>query len=310
MWIYRISPCPNFHYLQRRLTLQLLTNNHHAEIDLRRKFTYQYLKGDGTFMLRLVESNVSDYVCRRIIVELYKVFYGSLKTGTIDREPLFHHVFDENFNDDIDKDDTHNQNDTDEVNDDISTNQNIADEIPPVPNPRQGKIFVEQDASQKLPSDLTDIGQDETPKTDTIPMPTDATSSQTRSRTSLIPLLKEAHRASQLQIDFSDITAPRYKNVHFYQESSTRPSSQLTCSSMPPLHRLPSSPTIKGPLPYATTYLTTIKRNEHELPYIDDSISSGSIYGRLASTNVCQQTEKPKIILASTNPFYQRSHDV
>jgi hypothetical protein len=67
---------------------------------------------------------------------------------------------------------------------------------------------------------------------------------------------------------------------------------------------------LKGPSPYATTYLTTKKRNEHELPYIDDSISSGSTSGRLTSTTVVQQSEKPTTTLASTNIFFRRSHDV
>ncbi|CAF5209984.1 unnamed protein product, partial [Rotaria magnacalcarata] len=60
-WIYRMSPYNNFNYLQRRLNLHILTDSQNTEVDLRRKFVYQYLKGDGTFMLRLVASNVSDY---------------------------------------------------------------------------------------------------------------------------------------------------------------------------------------------------------------------------------------------------------
>ncbi|CAF4775837.1 unnamed protein product, partial [Rotaria magnacalcarata] len=66
-------------------------------------FVYQYLKGDGTFMLRLVASNVSDYVCRKIIVELYKVFHKSLNSNTIGRKPLFKPIL--NYKRDDDDDD-------------------------------------------------------------------------------------------------------------------------------------------------------------------------------------------------------------
>ncbi|CAF2701940.1 unnamed protein product [Rotaria sp. Silwood2] len=304
IWLYRMSPYHNFHYLQRRLNLQFINDEHSNEIDLKRKFIYQYLQGDGTFMLRLVASNVSDYVCRKIVVELYKVFYRSLKSRTIGREPLFKPILnDKPDNDNENNDENNKQNDNDVVDDDGSTDQTIAADFPPIPNPRQGKIFVERETLPKLPSDLTDTEQNESQQTESSSTPTNVTSSQTRLRSSLIPLLKDTRHTSDIQVEPSDTTTSHYKNVEFNLEPTTILSSTISSPAMPSLHRLP-------PSPYATTYLTTKKRNEHELPYIDDSTSSGSTSGRLTSTTVVRQTEKPTTTLASTSIFFRRSHDV
>jgi hypothetical protein len=305
MWIYRISPYHNFHYLERRLAIHILTDDENDESTLRKKFVYRYLQGDGTFMLHLVASNVSDFVCRRIISELYKVFYESLKTHTIGREPLFQSIVENNGQDEI------NKQDDDKNDDDGSTDQTIAADTPPIPNPRQGKIFVERDILPKLPSDLTDIEQNEPQQTDSSFKPTSVTSEQIRFRSSLTPLLKDIRRTSEIQTDSSDISTPRYKNVEFHMEPEITLSSIRPSPSMPPAHLLPPPPppALKGPSPYATTYLTK-KRNEHELPYIDDSLSSGSASVRLTGTTVVQKPEKPPPPLASTNIFFRRSHDV
>ena len=295
-----MSPYHGFRYLERRLVLHFLTNENDSENELRRKFVYHYLKGDGTFMLRLVANNVSDYVCRKIISELYQVFHQSLKTRTIGREPLFKPIIHEKFQDDNEEDDNNKQN----FDDDGSTDQTIAPDIPPLPNPRHGKIFVERDITPKLTSDITDVGQNESPQVDSNSLSTSTTSGQTRVRSSLIPLLKDIRRTTEIQMDSTDTATPRYKNVEFLLESDT------TILSTAPLHLPPPPPATKGPSPYATTYLTTKKRNEHELPYIDDSISSGSLSGRLISTTVAPQTEKPTTTLSSTNIFFRRSHDV
>jgi hypothetical protein len=243
-------------------------------------------------MLRLVASNVSDYVCRKIISELYEIFYQSLQRKIIGRESLFKPIPHDN------------EQDQDDNDDDGSTDQTITADIPPIPNPRQGKILVERDIFPRLPSEITDIEQNEPQQTDS-----SATTGQTRLRSSVIPLLKDIRRASEIQIDSSGPPTPRYKNVEFDLEQQE---TILSSPSMVPLHLPPPPPppALKGPSPYATTYLTTKKRNEHELPYIDDSISSGSTSGRLTSTTVVQQSEKPTTTLASTNIFFRRSHDV
>jgi hypothetical protein len=296
-----MSPYRNFHYLERRLVLHFLTNEDNDENELRRKFVYQYLKGDGTFMLRLVANNVSDYVCRKIIIELYHVFYQSLKTNTIGREPLFKSISERKSDD---NDNEQNESIKQNFDDDGSTDQTIAADIPPVPNPRHGKVFFEQDGFPKLTSDITDIGQNESQQADSSSISTSINSGKIRVRSCLIPLLKDIHRASEIQIESSDTASPHYKNVEFLLEPDT------TILSTAPIYPPPlPPPTTKGPSPYATTYLTK-KRPDHELPYIDDSISTGSLSGRLISTTVVPQSEKPKTTLASTNIFFRRSHDV
>jgi hypothetical protein len=256
-------------------------------------------------MIHLIISNVSDYVCRRIISELYKVFCQSLKTKTIGREPLFQPILVDNEQDDDKKEDDKENIDDD---DDGSTDQTIAADIPPIPNPRQGRIFVEL---PKLPSEMTDIEENEPTQIDSSSRPTTDASGQIRFRSSFIPLLKDIRRTSEMQVDSPESTTPRYKNVEFYVEPNITLSSPLSSPSVPPPHLTPPPPppALKGPSPYATTYLTSKKRTEQELPYIDDSISSGSTSGRLASTTVVQQSEKPTK-LGSTSIFFRRSHDV
>lgn len=308
-----MSPYNNFSYLQRRLNLHILTETHTTEVDLRRKFVYQYLKGDGTFMLRLVANNVSDYVCRKIIVELYKLFHKSLKFSIIGREPLFQPILSGKHDDDNEKDEDNKQSHSDIVDDDDNreiTERITAADIPPLPNPRHGKIFFERESVPTVTSDSPNSEKTESQQADSISMTVNVINVQPRSRTTLIPLLKDTHRTSETEVGSSDITNPIYKNVDFNLEPNTTISSVLSSSSLPPLQRLPQSPTTKGPSPYATTYLTTKKRSEHELPYIDDSISSGSTSGRLTNSSVVQQTEKPTKKLASTNLFFRRSHDV
>jgi hypothetical protein len=129
----------------------------------------------------------------------------------------------------------------------------------------------------------------------------------------MIPLLKDIHHTPEIQIDSSDATTPIYKNSEFFLESdpillSTKPSPSIP-SHPPPLPPLPPS-SMKGPSPYATTYLTTKNGNEHELPYIDDSISSGSTSVRLTNPSVVRESEKPRTKLASATLFFRRSHDV
>ncbi len=262
-------------------------------------------------MIHLIISNVSDYVCRRIITELYQVFCQSLKAHTIGREPLFQPIIVDDEQQDDDDDDK-KQDDHENIDDDGSTDQTITADIPPIPNPRQGRIFIERDSFPKLPPEMTDIEQIEPIQIDSSSRSMSVASGQTRLRSSLIPLLKDVRRASEMQIDSSESTTPHYKNVEFHIEPDTTLSSPLPSPSVPPPHLPPPPPPpppLKGPSPYATTYLTSRKRSEQELPYIDDSISSGSTSARLTNTTVVQKSEKPTT-LASTSIFFRRSHDV
>ncbi|CAF3749702.1 unnamed protein product [Rotaria socialis] len=316
-WIYRMSPYNNFNYLQRRLNLHILTGSQNTEVDLRRKFVYQYLKGDGTFMLRLVANNVSDYVCRKIIVELYKVFHKSLNSNTIGSEPLFKPILnykrdnDDDYDHDLEQDEDNKQHDIDIIDeDDKNIDETMAADIPPLPNPRQGKIFVERESLPNSPSDLVGSEKNELQQTDSISTLTNTTISHTCLRSSLVPLSKNISRMFEAQVGSSETASPAYKNVEFDLEPNTIISSTLSSPSVLTIQHLPTSPTMKGPSPYATTYLTTKKRNDHELPYIDDSISSSSTSGRLTSPTGVRQTEKSTTKLASTSLFFRRSHDV
>ena len=306
-----MSPYNNFHYLERRLTLHFLSNEPDEGKDLRRKFVYQYLQGDGTFMLRLITSNVSDYVCRKIVLELYTVFHRSLKKHTIGREPLFKSIsIDRSDEDMVGEEKTkHTDHDND---DDGSTGQTVATDIPPVPNPRQTKTTTGQDISMKLSTDQPENEPNEAQQTDSTSTPISSPNSQKRPRSSVIPLLKDIRRAPEIHMDSSAATTPRYKNVEFLLEPDTIVLSALPSPSVP-THPPPPPPPLsimKGPSPYATTYLTTKRRNEHELPYIDDSISSGSTSARVISTASVQESGRPKAKLTSAAAFFRRSHDV
>ncbi|CAF0802599.1 unnamed protein product [Didymodactylos carnosus] len=81
IWLYRMSPFNNLQYLERRLPKL-------DEADIRRVFVYRYLQGDGTFMLRLIASNVSDYVCNKVIAEVYKTFKTAFESGTIEQQTI------------------------------------------------------------------------------------------------------------------------------------------------------------------------------------------------------------------------------
>ncbi|CAF1243111.1 unnamed protein product [Adineta steineri] len=327
IWCYRMNSSHNFHYLERRLKFHFLTDeNHKATDDSKRHFVHKYLQGDGTFMLHLVTSNVSDYVCRKILLGLYNTFYESLGAHTIGREPLFKPISMEKFDDDDNTREDENKKQNDDNENDENTNQTIASDIPPIPNPRHGKVFIESNTNSKLQLDQTDSEPTESKHTDSSSILLNTTNGQIRLRSSITPLLKDIRRTSEIQPD-STATTPRYKNVDFHLESDTALLSTLSSPSVPshspplppppppPPHPPPPFPvlfqsSIKGPSPYATTYLTARKRSEHELPYIDDSISSGSTSTRLTSMNVAREPDKPKTLLKPSNVFFRRSHDV
>ncbi|CAF3561150.1 unnamed protein product [Adineta steineri] len=300
IWLYRMSPYTNYHYLERRLTVHFLTHEHTNEQELRRIFVYQYLQSDGTFMLRLLSANVSDYVCTKIILELYKKFRIALFADKIGRESIFKPIKKSNSEDE--KDSNNNDNE--------STDQTITADLPPIPNPRQGKISIERDTLSHLSSDMTFSKQPESQKGVCFTLPTTVGNDGIRLRSSPTPLLKDIRHTSNTQNDSLDRSTSHHKSVEFQMNSETTSVSTPTPLSTPS-HPLLSAPSIpKGPSPYATTYLSTNKRNEHELPYIDDSNSSSSTSGRFANNTVARQTQTSTTILTSTNPFYQRSHDV
>jgi hypothetical protein len=302
IWLYRISPYTNFHYLERRLIVHFLTDEHSDEQNFRHIFVYRYLQGDGTFMLRLLATNVSDYVCTKIILELYKKFRTALLNDRIGREALFKLISEEK------SEEKKSLND----DDDGSTDQ-TSDDIPPIPNPRHGKISIERDILPRSSSDTSLNEQHQSRRTVSFSLPTTMNNEQIHLQNSPLTLLEDIRRPLNTQMDSTDRSTSRRRSIEFHPEFESTPLSTpplpLT-PSPPPLPPLPPTLTMKGPSPYATTYLTAMKRNEHEVPYIDDSISSSSTSGRSTSAAVVRQSPKPTTMLASTNPLFPRSHDV
>jgi hypothetical protein len=288
IWLYRVSPFTNFQYLERRLTLHFLTDEHTNEQELRHIFVYQYLQGDGAFMLRLLTSNVNDYVCTKIVLELYRKFCTSILTEKIGRESLFQPIRQSRSDDTME-------------NDDGSTDQTVAADVPPIPNPRQGKLFIENDT---LPGSSSDTSNSEHPpephRTVSFSIPLSTHGVPMRLRNSPLASLKETHHCSIAESETSD-------QMIADQDAETLPESNPSPST---LTLPPSSSTTKGPSPYATTYLMTTKRSEHEMPYIDDSVSSGSTSGRSSNIVVMRQSQKPSNTPQSSNVLSRRIHDV
>lgn len=284
MWLYRMHPYYSFRYLKRRLIWDVI-DQHDSPDSLRHKFVDNYLQSDGIFMIRLIANNVSDYVCRKIIFELFQIFHRSYVAKTIGREPLFQSL---------------SSLKTDDESDEIPSEKI---ETPPIPNPRQGKISVERISLPKLPIE----NENETNEDQQSSISNVSNVEQTRLRTSAIPMLKDLRRTPEIHSDSPERQTPRYKNLDFQLEPekivSTSTSTSTSTSSSSPLE--PISSGTKGPSPYATTYLTTKKAAEHELPYIDDSMSSGS-----TSARVRQMEKMPLSSIPSTNVFFRRSHDV
>ncbi|CAF3819628.1 unnamed protein product [Rotaria magnacalcarata] len=272
------------------------------------KFLYLLNSIGQIFLLNTLLGRNYWYYGIEIIYKYWTQGIGLLYTGT----GYFPKVRDDDDDDhDLEQDDDNKQLDIDIIGeDDKSIDETMATDIPPLPNPRQGKIFVERETLPNLPSDLIGSEKNELQQTDSVSTLTNTTVSHTRLHSSLVPLSKNISRMFEAQVDSSEITSPVYKNVEFDLEPNTIISSTLSSPAVLTIQHLPTSPTMKGPSPYATTYLTTKKRNEHELPYIDDSISSSSTSGRLTSPTVVRQTEKPTTKLASTSLFFRRSHDV
>ena len=294
MWLYRISPYNNFHYLERRLIVQFLTEARTTEQDLRHIFVYRYLQGDGTFMLRLVASNVNDYVCTKIVLELYRKFRLAILNDRIGRESVFKPISKEKqFEDENDFDD-----------EDGSTDQTGTD-IPPIPNPRHGKIFIEHSSSET--SFIEQQSTSQARRAVSFSLPTTVDNRQIHLRDSPVSFYKDIHHAINIQKESSDqLDIPLRKTTEYpFDEKITPLSSLPTSPSFPP------STMGKFLSPYATTYLTTDQRNEQdESSYLDDDLSNSSISGRFASNTEFQLSQRPTITSISTNLSVQRTHDV
>lgn len=255
MWLYRMFPMNNFRYLERRLMIDIFNQSHSIEPDLRHLFVHQYLQGDGTFMLRLVASNVNDYVSTKIISELFRTFRRNFLHNQIRQEPLFKII----------------PNEDSEEEEDGSTDQTETD-IPPLPNPRQGKLFIEEDSFGQSSSENSFLEPVQSRRAVSFSLPMTIDHRQIQLRESPVSFYKDIHQAMDLQNQSSDRLNSSRKNMDFHFEEKITP-----LSSTPPSIssvQLPST-IIKSPSPYATTYLTT--RNQ------DDNTSNSSISARQTS---------------------------
>ncbi|CAF4478545.1 unnamed protein product, partial [Rotaria magnacalcarata] len=79
-WVTRFLPSKQYNYIKRRLQLMKRDtefNNYPPEFIKRyyMQFIFGYLEPDGLFMLRLLSSNTSDFVCTEVINQLWQRFY-------------------------------------------------------------------------------------------------------------------------------------------------------------------------------------------------------------------------------------------
>lgn len=94
IWLYRFLPTSRLHYIKRRIgimnqnfkdknELKYLDNQHREmntiEKKLLNKFVLEYLELDGAFLLRVLGSNSSDFVCTEVIQKLWESYYKDKK---------------------------------------------------------------------------------------------------------------------------------------------------------------------------------------------------------------------------------------
>ncbi|CAF3619278.1 unnamed protein product [Rotaria sp. Silwood1] len=81
VWVIRFLPNKQYNYIKRRLQLMRCDNDFNSQSPeyIKRwymEFIYGYLEPDGIFMLRLLSSNTSDFVCTEVINQLWQSFYA------------------------------------------------------------------------------------------------------------------------------------------------------------------------------------------------------------------------------------------
>lgn len=110
VWTYRFLPTKRLRYITRRIEIMrqaLFWRNknslnfeqtdlemHEFEKDLISQFVHDYLESDGLFILRVLSSNTSDFVCTELIQELWKYYRKQRKFNRSSEEE------DDDLNDD------------------------------------------------------------------------------------------------------------------------------------------------------------------------------------------------------------------
>jgi len=59
---------------------------HEFEVEIIQHFVHEYLESDGLFILRVLSSNTSDFVCTELIQELWKYYRKQRKFNRSDEE--------------------------------------------------------------------------------------------------------------------------------------------------------------------------------------------------------------------------------
>ena len=74
VWVTRFLPAKQYNYIKRRLQLMKRDTDFNSQSPeyVKRwymEFIFSYLEPDGVFMLRLLSSNTSDFVCTEVRVK-------------------------------------------------------------------------------------------------------------------------------------------------------------------------------------------------------------------------------------------------
>jgi hypothetical protein len=82
VWVTRFFPDKQYNYIKRRLQLMKRDTDFNSQPpeyvkEWYKEFIFGYLEPDGIFMLRLLSSNTSDFVCTE--VNLFSCFFFSEK---------------------------------------------------------------------------------------------------------------------------------------------------------------------------------------------------------------------------------------
>jgi hypothetical protein len=80
VWVTRFFPDKQYNYIKRRLQLMKRDTDFNSQPpeyvkEWYKEFIFGYLEPDGIFMLRLLSSNTSDFVCTEVINQLWQAYY-------------------------------------------------------------------------------------------------------------------------------------------------------------------------------------------------------------------------------------------
>lgn len=144
VWVTRFFPDKQYNYIKRRLQLMKRDtdfNSQPSEYVKRwyKEFIFGYLEPDGIFMLRLLSSNTSDFVCTEVINHLWQAFYNR-DVKNLKRKRKIEITDDENNNEEI----------KDKISDPVDLSQNNesirrrSSHLLPIPTPKNSTSSIER----------------------------------------------------------------------------------------------------------------------------------------------------------------------